>query len=575
MDSSILSRTLRVMAVGLAVAVCACSVCAQPAPVSPVMECGQLRRADFSQAVGTAVQITAASVETAGQPAPYCRVQGYISPQIRFEVRLPLSGWSQRYLQTGCGGLCGDLNVRVNNASGCLPAGRGELAMASTDMGHSTGGGGAWAADDPQLRVDFAYRSVHLTALAAKALMEKFYGQRPRYSYFSGCSDGGREALMEAQRFPDDFDGITAGAPAMNFITQNTFYHGWNARVNTGADGRAILTAEKLPILHAAAIAACDELDGVKDGLISDPLKCKFDPKVVECRSGEDFAKCLTPAQAEVAREIYRGAHDAVGQQLVISGPMPGSELAWRGVFVPGGANEPIFSSMIAMDAFKYMAYWNNPPLSFRLSDVKFDQATFDAVRPMHGIYDATDPDLSAYAAHGGKLILWHGWQDPHISPLNTITYYNAVQTLMGADAAQRFARLYLFPGGYHCGGGEGPFEVDLLTPIMAWVENGKAPEKLVASKGADMHGPGGPGGPHPEVSAPSSSPKLTRPVFPYPSVARFSGTGDLNDAASFVRQANKELVFEAPKWLGSSFFTPKYEQWCSWNETALVCQTR
>jgi feruloyl esterase len=260
-------------------------------------------------------------------------VLGTIDPAIQFEVRLPLTVWTQRFLQTGCGGLCGNLNINVGRTDDCAPATNGELVLASTDMGHSNGGGrgaedNSWAVDNPQTRLDFGYRAEHLTAVAAKALITKYYGQGPKYSYFSGCSDGGREALMEAERYPDDFNGIAAGAPAMNFITQNTFYHGWNAVKNTGPDGRAILTADKLPILHKAVVDACDAIDGVKDGLIQNPAVCAFDPAVTICKDGQDPATCLTPAQANTAKEIYLGAHDAQGRKFVLSGPQPGSELA-------------------------------------------------------------------------------------------------------------------------------------------------------------------------------------------------------------------------------------------------------
>ncbi|MCX6630145.1 MAG: tannase/feruloyl esterase family alpha/beta hydrolase, partial [Candidatus Solibacter sp.] len=527
--------------------------------VAPVMDCTQLALADFSALKDAPLHIALAAPVPDAQPAPYCRVVGSVSPKVNFEVHLPLAGWTQRYLQSGCGGLCGNLNVRVGNADGCIPAQRGELAVASTDMGHRSGEG-VWQ-EDPQARIDFAYRGVHVTALAAKALIEKFYGQKPKYSYFAGCSDGGREALMEAQRFPEDFNGITAGAPAMNFITQNTFYHGWNARVNTGADGAAILTADILPVLHTAAVAACDELDGLKDGLIDDPRACKFDPAATLCKPGQDPGTCLTAAQVDVARKLYQGAHDAKGQQLVISGPQPGSELAWRGVYVPSAPGQGIMSTQISTEVIKYMAFAKNPPAQYTLADFPFDQATFNAIAPMHAIYDSTNPDLAVFSDAGGKLILWHGWSDPHISPLNTIAYYKAMQTLMGEQRVARFTRMYLFPGGYHCGGGDGPFTVDLLSPIMAWVESGSAPNALLASHtagGPDAaggrggrgrrggpDGRGGRGGPDgfqaaaQEPTGRGSGPvrptvDRTRPVFPYPQVARYRGNGSIDDAGNF-----------------------------------------
>ncbi len=543
------------------------------APVAPLLECAQLKDADFSNVTEASIHVTSATVIADGQPAPYCKVLGNVAPHVEFEVRLPVAGWTQRFLQTGCGGLCGNTSIHVSNADGCLPAENGELALAATNMGHS-GPGAAWA-EDKQLRIDFAYRGVHVTAVAAKALIAKYYGRPPKFSYFAGCSDGGREALMEAQRFPADFNGITAGAPAMNFTTQNTFYHAWNARMNTDANGHPILTADKLPVLHAAAIAACDGLDGLKDGLISEPRLCHFDPAVGECKLGQDPATCLTAAQVETARQIYRGAHDAQGRQLVISGPQPGSELAWRGVFIPNSPTQPTMSGQISLDTIRYMIYPKTLPPNFTLADFQFTQQTFDAIKPAHPIYDATDPDLSAFASAGGKLILWHGWQDPHISPLNTIAYYTAMQALMGNDHVKQFARFYLFPGGYHCGGGEGPFDVDLLSPIMAWVERGEAPYELIASHSAGPTGPpgmGGPPGPRGPNGPPRGKPDRTRPVFPYPLVAVYSGTGSIDDAANFVANMPANKLPEHFEWLGSSFYSPHYELWCKGSGASFTC---
>src|SRR5208283_2667016 len=220
-----------------------------------------------------------------------------------------------------------------------------------------------------------------------------------------------------------------------------------------------------------------------------------------ECKPGQDSASCLTPAQVHAAYEIYKGAHDADGGKLVLSGPLPGSELGWAGVFVPFPGQSQTLSAMSSTGILQNLAYETNPPEGYTLANLRFDRATFNATTQLHGLYDATDPDLRPFAAAGGKLILWHGLADPHISPLNTIAYYTAMQKLMGAEALDRFARLYLFPGGDHCGNGEGPFNIDLLTPIMAWVERGAAPYALIASHvpGGSMGvGPGGPpnGGP-------------------------------------------------------------------------------
>jgi len=467
-------------------------------------------------------------------------------------------------------------------------------------MGHEGGMDGQFGEKDYQLRIDFAYRGVHVTALAAKALIAAYYGQPAKYSYFAGCSDGGREALMEAQRFPEDFNGITAGAPAMNFTTQNTFYHGWNAVKNTGPYGQPILTADKLPILHKAVLEACDAADGLKDGLISEPLSCHFDPAVVECKPTQDEKTCLSHAQVETARSIYAGAHDAEGNKLVLSGPLPGSELAWQGVYIPAPGQSRVMSSMISTGTLKYLAYEKNPPADYTLGDLKFTPESFRATTQLHALYDATDPDLSGFAKSGGKLILWHGLADPHISPLNTIAYYTAMTGVMGDAEVQKFARLYLFPGGYHCGGGEGPFSFDLMSVIMAWVERGSAPSAIVAShqpeapRGPIAGVPGGMTGPPSGMSGPPSGitsppqgmtgppPDMggnptkadrTRPVYPYPLTAVYLGSGSVDEAKNFGLGPAKPAPAADLQWLGAAFYTPHFEVWCTGNGATMICK--
>lgn len=554
--------------------------------VKPVIPCEELAQAEISAAVGAKTHITSAIALPMASPSPYCRVTGYVEPMVKFVVRLPLVTWTQRFVQTGCGGLCGNLHIRLGNDDGCYPAQHGELALASTDMGHTGGLDGQFGAKDYQLRIDFAYRGVHVTTLAAKALITKFYGRAARYSYFSGCSDGGREALMEAERYPRDFNGIAAGAPAMNFTTQNTFYHGWNARKNTGPDGKPILTADKLPILHQAALQACDAIDGLKDGLISDPFSCHFDPAVVECKAEANENHCLTHAQVETARAIYQGAHDDRGNKFVLSGPLPGSELAWAGVYVPNPGSDRMMSAMIATGSLRNLVYESNPPAGYTLNDLKFTPDSFWATTKLHGLYDATDPDLLPFAKSGGKLILWHGLADPHISPLNTIAYYAAMNKVMGRKAVRQFARLYLFPGGYHCGGGEGPFNFDVMSALMAWVERGTAPTAMVASQQAgDVHVPiagGSTGVPAaaaqsrqgpPSVNTPASSPAhRTRPVYPYPMTAKYNGTGSINDAMNFSPGPSRPVPPSRLRWLGSGFFAPHYEVWCKGKANTMIC---
>ena len=553
--------------------------------VRPAMDCSRLATVDLGKPVAAKTYVTSASVVSDSRPAPYCRVTGYVEPMVKFEVRLPLTGWTQRFVQTGCGGLCGNLNIRLGNADGCYPADHGELALASTDMGHTGGMDGKFGDKDYRIRIDFAYRGIHVTTVAAKALIRAYYGQSARYSYFVGCSDGGREALMEAERFPQDFNGITAGAPAMNFTTQNTFYHGWNAVKNTGADGQPILTADKLPILHRGVLHACDAADGLEDGLISDPLSCHFDPATVACKKGQDERTCLTHAQVQTAKDIYAGAHDGEGNKLVLSGPLAGSELAWLGVYVPAAGETGVMSSMISTGSLKYLVYDKNPPADYTLADLKFSRESFLETTQLHGLYDATDPDLSRFANAGGKLILWHGLADPHISPLNTIAYYTAMSGMMGEEEVSKFALLYLFPGGYHCAGGEGPFSFDLMSAIMAWVERGNAPFAIIAShlpegpRGSIAAEPSTVTGPKPapmglrDVAGDATKADRTRPVYPYPLTAVYSGLGSIDDANSFSAGPPKPAAAADLQWLGASFYASHYELWCTGDGVSITCK--
>lgn len=556
------------------------------AAVAPVSDCAQMAAVDLSAAAGAPTQIRSARAVEDDKPAPYCEVRGVVATAIQFEVRLPLKGWTQRFLQTGCGGLCGEVSIRLGGEKGCAPATDGSLVLASTDMGHSGGmaDDGSWGSRDVQMRVDFAYRGVHETALVAKALTAAFYGQGPKYSYFSGCSDGGREALMEAQRFPEDFNGITAGAPAMNFTTQNTFYHGYNVIANTDAKGQKILHADKLPLLHAAVLAACDANDGLKDGLISQPWNCHFDPTTLVCKKGQNPQSCLTAAEANTVRELYRGAHTADGTKLVLSGPLPGSELAWAGVEIPPPGGGFVLSQGASLSALKHLVYDVDPAASYTLKDLALTRENFALTTKYHSMFDATDTDLTPFAGKGGKLILWHGLADPHISPLNTIAYYMAVQKTMGEEKADGFTRLFLMPGGYHCDGGEGPMQFPLLAAIMNWVEKGEAPQQLLAAHvveqprlpilGVPGNGPGGPMPPMMMGPGPNAPVKIdrTRPVYPYPYQAQYTGKGSINEASSFVRGAAAPVDPKLLDWLGAGFYAPHYEQWCKGEGQKLVC---
>ncbi|MBP1806200.1 tannase/feruloyl esterase family alpha/beta hydrolase [Rubellimicrobium aerolatum] len=541
--------------------------------IPPAMACADLLGTDLTDIGGEGSRVTEAQEITNDQGIAACSVRGTLAPAITFAVVLPTDTWTGRYLQLGCGGLCGRLSLReVGAASGCTPLQAGGVAIAATDMGHQASDAG-WG-DDPQKRADFAHRAQHVTALAAKRLIEAFYGQPAQYSYFNGCSDGGREALIAAQRYPEDFDGILAGAPALNFQVQNGLYHAWQATANRDADGRAILLAARLPLLHDAVLSACDDLDGLADGLLADPLACTFDPATIQCEPGAtDTAACLTPTEVEVVRKLHDGPRDpATGERLTLGGPQWGSELRWT-VFVPETPDATTASQDHALEHLTGVAFPENPPEGFTLADVTFDTAWLQRLAALHPLYDATNPDLSGFHGAGGKLILYHGWSDTDISPLNTLTYYEAVRSHMGADTADTFARLYLVPGMYHCSQGEGPYEFDLLTPLMAWVERGEAPGAVTARQPAQDEASGfgqfghGRGGPppsgateplpgYPAAEAPSASVLRSPPLLPYPALPAFTGQGDPNDAANWTDGATR-VEFTPPAWAGSAFFEP------------------
>lgn len=544
--------------------------------VTPIAACADLTHFDLTSIGGTGSKITTAVETTNQRGASVCAVEGTLAPAITFAVQLPLQSWTQRYLQVGCGGLCGSLAGEVGAADGCAPLNASGFVLAATDMGHQDQDGSFGR--DPQKRADFAYRAQHLTAVTAKALIEKFYGQKQKYAYFTGCSDGGREALMEAQRYPEDFDGIIAGAGAINFLAQNAIFHAWQAVSNTGVHDKPILLAPRLPILHKAVLAACDKLDDLEDGLIANPLACHFDPASLQCPAGTtDRSSCLTADEVGVVRKFYDGPRDpATGTRLTAGGPQFGSELAWAGVYVPQTADDKIFSEMVSLPVLRNMAFTQNPLSDFQLSDMKFDLATFDKLRANHSLFDATNPDLSAFAAHGGKLIIWHGWSDPHISPINSIAYYTAMRQTMGTQQADAFSRLYVIPGMYHCGNGEGPDEINLLTPILAWVEDDIAPQAIevrqyVQTASSDFGQPHGAGGRHgggvntpaPGKRAAALGPtadvtmqvERSRPVYPWPYTARWDNKGDPNLATSFM--AGPAIGFVMPAWAGANFYTP------------------
>ncbi|MFT4077590.1 MAG: tannase/feruloyl esterase family alpha/beta hydrolase [Asticcacaulis sp.] len=516
--------------------------------VKPVRDCAELARADIRSDDGSVVTIASAGLIDTPKGA-FCKVLGTIAPSIGFEVDLPAQNWTQRFLQGGCGGLCGMTSVGISNATTCAPALNGEFVVAGDDMGHKGQMGSdseAEFAADPQKRIDFAYRGNHETAVVAKALIKVYYGQGPRYSYFTGCSDGGREALMETQRFPDDFDGVSAGDPAALFQIQNSFYHAWNALSNQRADGTNILMPGKLNLLHQTVLAACDTLSGVSDGLLQDPRACHFDPGTLICAKDINMPTCLTTEELAVVRKLYSGASDAAGN-IYTFGALYGGEAQWN---LPATPTARPMSAGMASRSMEYVILPEVSPADGDVTHFAFDPENFARVSQLAPLYNATNTNLKPFAAHGGKLILWHGLSDTSITPGISIAYYQGVQAFVGAAETDRFMRLFLLPGVGHCGGGDGYDQIDTLSALMAWTELGQSPEYLIAGKseggrpgpgaGGPPPGPGGPGGAggpppgggpggdmgKPYVSA-GPEPVATRPVYAYPNIPHYTGKGD------------------------------------------------
>ncbi|RLN81760.1 hypothetical protein BBJ28_00023827 [Nothophytophthora sp. Chile5] len=477
---------------------------------------------------------------------------------------LPVSTWTQRYLQVGCGGLCGSISFSVGASEGAEAVDNGNFALGTTDMDGGTDGTFGLEEDK---RVAFSYEAHHWTAEVSKSLIATYYGQAQAYSYFTGCSDGGREAVMEALRYPNDFNGIIAGAPAMLFTFQNSFHHGWLAVSNVDENGNHILLSDRLEILHDAVVSACDSLDGIDDGLLSDPRVCDFDIYTIQCASDADNSTCLTSAEIEAVGKFYSGAIDTdSGEHLTVGEVQFSSELGWSGVFVPETATTSTESESVALSCIEYLILDEYPGDNYTLADFDFANSSIDLLRPRHPLLDSVSADLTEFEAAGGKLILWHGWADPQISPRTTIAYHEALQSNMGADVVESFERLYLLPGVYHCGSGEGPSDLDLVTPMMKWIEEGVAPYEVITSSAesdtTSDFGQWASGSSDlrrrklASTSGSSSSASVTRPIYPYPGVAKYIGSGSINDSANFEEGAPLYTNLTG-YWLGQDFFDP------------------
>lgn len=451
------------------------------------------------------------------QTQAFCRVAATVGMEIRFELWMPAQ-WNNKLLAVGNGGLAGSISY----ASMVKPLQLG-YATSSTDTGHASGSSDAsWALGHFERIVDLADRGVHLMAEADKVILKAFYGTLPAHSYFNGCSLGGHEALIEAQRYPADFDGIIAGDPANNWTHHYVGAHLWSA---VATDGDSYIPASKVHILADAVNEACDGIDGIKDGVLNDPRRCHFNPETLLCK-GSDTSACFTAAQVSAVNKIWAGLRARDGQQIY-PGLVPGGEAGpggWAN-WITGAEPGKGGHANLAMPVFKFMLFedpnWDFHTFRFDASD-GFDSDIDFMDTKLGALFNAVNPDLSPFKAKGGKLIQYHGWSDPDITPLNSISYYESVARAQGGDThglrnTAEFYRLFMVPGMQHCGGGPGTSAFDMLEPLDRWADKGIAPEKVIASHLAN------------------GAVDRTRPLCPYPTEAQWKGTGSTDDAANFV----------------------------------------
>jgi feruloyl esterase len=449
----------------------------------------------------------AAETDTARVLPAFCRVAATLKPtsdsDIKIEVWMPASGWNGKFQAVGNGAFNG--SIAYSSMMTALARG---YATSSTDTGH-TGNTAAFAPGHAEKVIDFAWRAVHEMTLAARQVIAAYYDSGPKYSYWNGCSAGGRQAMKEAQRFPADFDGIIAGAPGLDWTGRAI----QAVRVMKALDQSeaARLSPAQLQLLHRAVVNACDALDGVKDGLIADPARCTFNPSLLECEDGAGKVACLSAKQAETARLIYSPVINPKTKRE-IAGLARGSEPGWTLTGWTASARAT------GVDQFRFLVF-NDPRWDARRFNPDTDITLADEADA--GTINAMDPDLKPFIDRGGKLIQYHGWSDPQISPFNSTEYYRRVVEAIGSETEVRNAyRLFMVPGMGHCSGGEGPNAFDMVGALEQWVEHGQAPDRIVASHST------------------SGAVDRTRPLCPYPMVAVYKGTGSIDAADSFMCQA-------------------------------------
>jgi len=457
-----------------------------------------------------------------GLPAralPFCRVNATLTPtpdsRIQVEVWLPPEArWNGKFQGVGNGGLAGEIPFEAL-ASGLA---RG-YATAATDGGHDNRDGvGAFALGHPEKIIDYGHRAIHLTAAAGRAIASAYYHRAPQHAYFVGCSQGGQEALMEAQRYPADYDGIVAGDPDYNQTHHEVGAHLW---VLSSLYGRpeGVIDMAAARLIGGAVNRACDALDGVADGILEDPRRCHFDPGVLQCRDAAASA-CLSAAQVEAVRRLWAGPDQWAGQGYYPGLERGGEAALWDGWIIAGSPEQNVHGSL-GLPFFRYFVY-GNPQWDFRSFDYRADPGRIDA--RFAAALDAIDPDLGPFQARGGKLIHYHGFSDPDIPPRASIDYYESVvraaQARRANVAVGDYYRLFMVPGMGHCGEGPGPNVFDPLAALQRWVEQGSAPARIIATKYAD--------------DDPQHAVLRTRPLCPYPQRARYQGLGSSDEAANF-----------------------------------------
>jgi feruloyl esterase len=440
----------------------------------------------------------------------FCRVAATLAPSsdsdIRMELWLPMAGWNQKFQGVGNGGWAGSITYGAMAA-----ALRRGYATSSTDTGHQGPVTSAeFALGHPEKMVDYAWRSEHELTVKSKAIIKAFYNQDPKFSYWTGCSGGGKQGLAEAQKFPEDYDGIVSGASAYDLVP---LHAAWIRIAQVAHKSEAsYIPPEKYSLIHNAVLEACDALDGAKDGLLENPLKCKFDPKVLLCKSG-DGPSCLTAPQVEAATEIFSPTRNSKTNKVMMAPLLAGSESAWGVLAGPLTDNAPASrESSVAVNTYKYWIF-KDPKWDYKT--LNFDKDIDFAYKADNGLNSTNDPDIRPFFARKGKLLMYHGWSDQIVPPQHSVNYFESVRKTTGA-AANDSLRLFMVPGMEHCGGGAGPNNFDYVTAMEQWVEQGKAPTEMIASHMSD------------------GKADRTRPLCPFPQVAKYKGTGSIDEAANF-----------------------------------------